>query len=310
MNTTFDIHPDFQSIKGRKLSLEPWAVALMGVVLATVNALHRRKFKAIVSRQTIPSLDGDPIPVLLIRPEQLCSPAPALVYCHGGAFIMKHAPQHLENAVRYAREAHCQVIFVDYRLAPKHPFPAGFDDCYAALRWVLSNADPLGVDTQRVAVGGDSAGGALAAAAAQKAAHEDKIKLCGQLLIYPVTDATGKSASRSAYGNVPPFKDASPAALWEAYLGHPTAAGVPRYAAPIDGELSGLAPAYVEIGEFDMLRDEGQAYARALTARGIDVELNETRGTVHGFDLLVADSNISKAAMASRIGFLRQVFST
>jgi acetyl esterase len=310
MSTTFNIHPDFQAIKGRKLSLKPWAVSLMGNLLATVNALHRRKFKTIVSRQTIASLDGYAVPVLHIRPENLSSPAAALLYYHGGAFIMKHAPQHLENAVRYAREGNCCVMFVDYRLAPKHPFPAGFHDCYAALRWVWSNADELGVDKRRIAVGGDSAGGALAAAAAQKALHEDGIKLGGQLLIYPVTDARGKSFSSSAYANVPPFKDASPSALWAAYLGHPVSAGVPRYASPIDGDLASLAPAYVEIGEFDMLHDEGYAYAQALTAQGVEVELNETKGTVHGFDLLAANSDISKAAMARRIEFLKKVFST
>jgi acetyl esterase len=308
MNTALNIHPDFRSIKGRKLSLKPFSVKLLGGLLAAVNALHRRKFKTLVSQQTI-VIDGHRVRVLIIKPENLRSPAPALLYYHGGAFIMKHAPQHLENAVRYARGANCYVIFVDYRLAPMHPFPAGFNDCYAALKWALSNAAQLAIDKARIAVGGDSAGGALAAGAAQKAAHEEGIKLCGQLLIYPVTDASPRWPSSSAYASVPPFKEASPAALWEAYLGHSPSVGVARYASPIDGDLSGLAPAYVEIGEFDMLHDEGQAYARALIAKNVRVELNETKGTVHGFDLLAADSGISKAAMESRIAFLRQVFS-
>jgi acetyl esterase len=308
MNAALNIHPDFRSIKGRKLSVNPVVVKLLSGLLTGVNALHRRKFKTIVSQETIAGLDGHRVPVLIIKPEKLSAPAAALIYYHGGAFVFRHAPQHLENAVRYAREADCCVVFVDYRLAPMHPFPAAFNDCYSALQWASSNAGKLGIDKTRIAVGGDSAGGAFAAAAAQKAAHEDNIKLCGQLLIYPVTEAGGKTRSSSAYANVPPFKDASPTTLWEAYLGHPLSDGVPRYASPIDGNLSGLAPAYVEIAEFDPLHDEGHAYVQALRSRSVDVAVNELKGAVHGFDLLAAGSAISKAAMDSRIQFLRRIF--
>jgi len=308
MSTAFNIHPDFLSIKARPMSLKRWPLAVMTSLLSTVNALHRRKFKTLIVKETILSSDGHRAPVLIIKPEKLIASAPALVYYHGGAFVMKPAPQHVENAVRYAQEAQCVVIFVEYRLAPKHPFPAGFNDCYAALRWTISNASKLGIDQRRVVVGGDSAGGALAAAVAQKAVHEERIKLCGQLLIYPVADADCKWPSTSAYADVPPFKAASPLAIWEAYLGQSPKTGVPRYASPIHGDLSGLAPAYVELAEFDILHDEGDAYAKALLAKNVEVEVNDTQGTVHGFDLLAANSGISKAAMQSRIQFLQKVF--
>jgi len=308
MNSSLNIHPDFRSIKGRALCLKRVPLALMNSLLATVDALHRRKFKTIIQVKTIPGLDGYRVPLLFIRPENLVSPSPALIYCHGGAFVVKHAPQHLENAVRYAREAGCAVIFVDYRLAPKWPFPAGFDDCYSALQWAASNAEQLRIDKQRIAVSGDSAGGALAAAAAQRAVHEDGIRLCGQMLIYPAADAQCRRPSTSAYANVPPFKAASSTAMWQAYLGHAPSAGAPRYASPIDGNLSGLAPAYVELAEFDLLHDQGRAYAEAMLATGVGVELNDIKGTVHGFDLLAVESGISQAAMQSRIQFLRKMF--
>jgi len=308
VSNAFDIHPDFQSIKARTLSLKRWVLALMRNLLAAVNALHRRKFKAIVSRQRIAGRGGHRIPVQLIKPENLQAPCAALVYFHGGAFVMKHAPQHLENAVRYAREAGCCVVFVEYRLAPVHRFPAGFDDCHAALHWALSNADELGIDARRVAVGGDSAGGALAAAVAQRALHEDGIRLCGQMLIYPVADVECTRPSVSAFADVPPFKEASLSTLWDVYFEAPPSAGVPRYASPIHGQLSGLAPAYVETAEFDMLHDQGHAYAQALVASGVDVTLNDVKGAVHGFDLLAAGSEVSKAAMDSRIQFLRRIF--
>jgi acetyl esterase len=308
MNNPLNIHPDFQSMKSMALILKRWPLALMNGFLSAVDTLYLAKFKAIVSKQTITGSDGHRIPLLIIKPENLPAPSPALIYYHGGAFVYKHSPPHIDNAIRYAREANCLVVIVDYRLAPKHPFPAGFNDCYATLQWAVANATKLGIDRPRIAVGGDSAGGAFAAAAAQKAVHEDGITLCGQLLIYPVTDSNSQWPSLTAFANVPPFKALSNTALWDAYLGHPLADGTPPYAAPLQGNLSGVAPAYVETAEFDPLRDQGNAYAQALLAKGIAVTMNATQGTLHGFDLLAAKSSISKAAMESRIQFLRKIF--
>ena len=236
------------------------------------------------------------------------SPAPALIYYHGGAFVMKPAPQHFENAVRYAREADCLVIFVEYRLAPKYPFPAGFNDCYAAVQWAISNAEKLGIDKGRLVVGGDSAGGGLAAGVAQRAWQEDGIMLRGQLLIYPAVDLVCNRPSIAAFSNVPPFRNASTAAIAKAYLGRPLSEGMPRYASPIYGDVSQLAPAYVETPECDLLHDQGNAYAQALKDKGVEVDLNEIKGGVHGFDLLAANSSLSKDAMQRRIQFLRRVF--
>jgi acetyl esterase len=307
MSTPLNIHPELQSIKAHTLPTNRWALAVLQNLLSAVNAVHRRKFKPFITRTKIPSSDGFPVPVLIIRPERLRSPAPALVYYHGGAFVMKPAPQHVENALRYAREADCLVIFVEYRLAPKYPFPAGFNDCHAALLWAASNAQILDIDKGRLVVGGDSAGGGLAAGVAQRACQEDGILLRGQLLIYPAVDLVCNRPSIAAFANVPPFKDASVVAIAEAYLGQPISAGIPRYASPICGDVSQLAPAYVETPEFDLLHDQGNAYAQALTHKGVSVELNEIKGGVHGFDLLAANSSVSKDAMQRRIQFLRRV---
>lgn len=302
-----DLRPEFRSLKVRSQPTSRWSVALLAQLLTVANAMHRRKYKTIVSMRSIAGAGGNTLPVVLVQPETLTRPAPILIYLHGGAFVFKHAPQHLENCVRYAREAGCCVVMVDYRLAPAHPFPAAFDDSYDSLRWTLSRADELGIDRRRMAVGGDSAGGALAAALAQKLLHEEGIDLRGQLLVYPLTDARCQRPSMLAYAELPPFK-ASPA-FWEIYLGKPLSAGLPRYASPIDGDLHGLAPAYIEIGQFDRLHDQGAAYAQALVAQGVEVELNEVKGAVHGFDLLVPQSAVSLSAMQSRIEFLRRVFS-
>ena len=307
-STPLNIHPELKSIKGHALPMNRWALGALQNFLSAVNALHRRKFKPFFTRTKILSSGNYSVPIWIIRPEKPRSPAPALVYYHGGAFVMKPAPQHFENALRYAREADCLVIFVEYRLAPKHPFPAGFDDCHAALRWASANAETLGIDKGRLVVGGDSAGGGLAAGVAQRAWQEDGISLRGQLLIYPCVDLLCTRPSMGAYANVPPFKGASAVSIAETYLGHPAAAGMPRYASPINGDVSGLAPAYVETPEFDLLHDQGSAYAHALLDKGVQVELNEIKGGVHGFDLLAASSSVSKDAMQRRIEFLRRVF--
>jgi acetyl esterase/lipase len=308
VNNTLNIHPDFQSIKGMPTPTKRLPLALMNALLSVVGSLTLRKYKTMVRKQTIVGAAGQRIPVIIFRPEDLPSPSPVLVYFHCGAWVFKQAPGHIDNAARYAREANCVVVFVDYRLAPKHPFPAGFNDCYDTLKWTLANADKLGIDKQRIAVGGDSAGGAYAAAAAQKAVREAGIKLCGQLLIYPATDSNGKWPSFDAYCNVPPFKALSNDTLWAAYLGHPLAAGTPQYAAPLHGDVTGVTAAYVETAEFDPLLDQGNAYIQSLLANGIDVSVNATKGTLHGFDLIAANSDISKAAVAARIQFLRKCF--
>lgn len=308
MSNDLSIHPDFRSVRSMKTPTGRLPLALMNGFLGMSNALALPKYRHLIGKQTITGADGHRIPLLLIRPEGLPASAPALVYCHGGAFVFKHFPQHIDNAVRYARGAHCLVVFVDYRLAPGHPFPAAFDDCHSTLQWTGAQAGALGIDPRRVAIGGDSAGGTLAAGMAQKAAHEGGLKVCGQLLIYPATDSSDEWPSGRAFVDVPPFKALSRNTLWGIYLGHPLAAGMPPYAVPMQGDLSGVAPAYVETAEFDPLRDEGQAYAEALLARGVDVTRNATKNTIHGFDLLAPKSAISRAAVDSRIRFLQQVF--
>ncbi len=307
MAGAFDIHPELTSIRAHAMPMNRWSLAAMQNLLIAVNAIHRLKFRSIVKRANVMSSGNYRVPVQIIRPEHSRAAAPALVYYHGGAFVMKAAPQHFDNALRYAREANCVVFFVEYRLAPKHPFPAGFDDCYCALRWVIAHAQALGIDQKRLVVGGDSAGGGLAAGVAQRAWHEDRIALRGQLLIYPCVDLMCRRPSIAAFADVPPFKAAPTHSIAELYLGRPLSAGMPRYASPLYGDVSGLPPAYVETPQFDILHDQGIAYAQAMVQKGVAVELNEIKGGIHGFDLLAASSSVAQAAMRQRVRFLRRV---
>jgi acetyl esterase len=308
MDHSFNIHPELRSIRSHSIPTNRWLLASMQGGLSTVNAIHRRKFRGLFTRTRIPSCDHYRVRVLVIRPEYLQTPSPVLLYYHGGAFVMRPAPRHFENALRYARETGCLVIFVEYRLAPKHPFPAGFNDCYAALRWAIDNANDLGIDPGRIVVGGDSAGGGLAAGVVQRAWQEEGISVRGQLLIYPCVDLACNRPSTAAYGHVPPFNGPSTVSIADVYLGRPVAEGMPRYASPIYGEVSQLPPAYVETAQFDILHDQGAAYAQTMLDKGVAVERNDVSGGIHGFDVLAPNSSIAKAAMQQRIQFLRRMY--
>jgi acetyl esterase len=258
--------------------------------------------------------NGNSIPVFEVAPKGLEGPAPALIDFHGGGFFLSYSPGHLRYAERYAIEAQCRVFFTDYRLSTGSPFPAPFDDCYSTLSWVHGNAEKLGVDPKRVALIGDSAGGALAAGVAQKALDRGENPICAQLLIYPVTDHESKTESARSFTDTPMWKTASNKVMWDVYLAgsaHKKSGGtvpVPAYVAPLHrANFAGLPPAWVEVAEFDPLRDEGRLYAEALEAAGVSVEFSEVKGAIHGYDL-VDDSAIADSVLKTRLVALRAFF--
>jgi len=255
----------------------------------------------------IPSEDGTPVRLTIYRPKDLDWAAPCLVYFHGGGFCMGDPGYIHQLAVQYAQGAQCMVVFVHYRTSDIAPFPVPFQDCYAALRWVWENAPALRVDRAHIAVGGDSAGGALAAACALRARDEDGPRLCFQLLVYPVTDCRMETASMRRYTDSPFWNAGLNRRMWELYLRDGNG-GTPEYAAPILArDHSGLPAAYVEVEEFDCLHDEGAAYARALWSAGVPAELENVRGTFHGFDFFIG-KEISQAMVQKRVQALRRAF--
>ncbi|MBW2359324.1 MAG: alpha/beta hydrolase [Deltaproteobacteria bacterium] len=267
-----------------------------------------------VRTHSVRGQDGHTTPVFEIAPKDLSGTAPALIDYHGGGFFFSYAGLHLSCAERYAMQARCRVFFTDYRLSIDDPFPAALHDCYATLAWVHENANDLGVDPSRVAVIGDSAGGALAAGVAQMAFDRSEYPICAQILIYPVTDHETKTDSALAFTDTPMWKTASNRAMWRVYARdteHARSGGsvpIPPYAAPIHREsFAGLPPALVEVAEFDPLRDEGMNYAKALEAEGVPVELREIRGAVHGYDL-VEDSPTAEVAFKDRMVTIQRFF--
>jgi acetyl esterase len=234
------------------------------------------------------------IPGRHYAPAEAGGPHPLLVYYHGGGFTYGDLETHDGVCRILCRHAGAHVLAVDYRLAPEHPFPAAVEDARAALRWAYANAGGLGADPQRVGVGGDSAGGNLAAVVSQLAAHDGGPPPVLQLLIYPATDFSARRRSRELFGEG--FLLTNPEMDWfeDNYLGpERTHARDPR-ASPLLGEdLSGLAPAYVVTAAFDPLRDEGEEYARALREAGTPTMLRRFPGFIHAF---VAGAGVSRSA--------------
>jgi acetyl esterase len=226
---------------------------------------------------------GERIPIRIYRPAGLADgPAPVLVFYHGGGFVLGDLDSHDRDCRALANRGGCVVVAVDYRLAPEHPFPAAVDDAAAALSWVIDHAGDLGIDPDRVAVGGDSAGGNLAAVTALWA-RDAGIALRFQLLIYPVVDfSEGDYPSRTE--NAAGFMLDEQSMQW--FVDHyaPDIERADWRLAPILAERhDGLAPALVITAEFDPLRDEGEAYGAKLLAAGVPATVTRYDGLIHGF---------------------------
>ncbi|WP_131805975.1 alpha/beta hydrolase, partial [Mycobacterium alsense] len=191
------------------------------------------------------------------------------------------------QCVELARRARCAVVSVDYRLAPEHPYPAALDDAVAVLRWVAVNAAELGVDPARLAVGGSSAGAALAACLAQGAADGSLPAVAFQLLHQPVLDDR-ETASKAEFCTSPAFDGEAAEHMWRHYLG-PDNAGAGSAVPARRDELRGVAPALITCAEVDPFRDEAIDYALALLRAGVSAELHVFPRTCHGFDSLLPD---------------------
>ena len=269
-----------------------------GARAVEVHAVHDR---------TVPGPAGA-VPVRVYCPPG-DGPFPALVWFHGGGWVLGSIDESDPVARGLSVAADCVVISVGYRLAPEHPFPAGLDDCVAALRWCADHAGELGIDGDRLAVGGDSAGGNLAAAAAMVARDTGGPPLRLQVLVYPVTDFD--VTTPSMVDNAEGYLLTRDAMQW--FYDHytdPSQRDDPR-AAPLRAtELAGLPPALVLTAEFDPLRDEGEAYARRLVDAGVDATVSRYDGMIHGFLGMTALCDRAVEAEAEVGAALRVAFGT
>jgi acetyl esterase len=233
----------------------------------------------------------------LYVPTGAVDPGPLLVFFHGGGWVYGDLDSHDPTCRFLAERSGVRVLSVDYRLAPEHPFPAAYDDAVAAYRWVTEHAGSLGADPSRLGVGGDSAGGNLAAVTAIEAARVG-LAMAFQLLVYPGTDATTHRPSRALFGRDLFLTEEFIDGVLARYAPDPTTRADPRVS-PLLAEIpAGLAPAYVATAGFDPLRDEGEAYARALADAGVEVELRRFSDQIHGFWSVVGVGGTARAAAA------------
>lgn len=220
-----------------------------------------------------------------------------VLYCHGGGFVLGDLQIYDATCRTICVESACIVVSVDYRLAPEHPYPAAVEDCHAALAWLAAHAGELGGDPKRMAVCGDSAGGNLAAVLAI-VARDDGIPLSYQALIYPVTSAApGDLQSHTEFGEGYVLSRKAMFAFTRHYFGAAARAPDWRGAPLLAEDLAGVAPALVMIGGYDVLRDDGEAYANALIAAGVPTTLIEYKGLSHGFINMAAYLSAGRLAL-------------
>lgn len=245
-------------------------------------------------------------PARLFVPDGAAGPMPAVLWIHGGGFIMGSPAQEDAMATMLARELGATVVAPAYRLAPEHPFPAAMDDLYATLAWLHANAEALCIRADRIAVAGVSAGGGLAAGLTLLARDRGELPVAFQLLVYPMLD--DRTVARTLDGTNHRLWTASSNRFgWTSYLGRePGGADVPAYASPARAEsLAGLPPTWIGVGTFDLFHDEDVAYAQRLAAAGVPTELEVVPGVFHGFDRLPR-ARVAEAFRASQVAALRR----
>jgi acetyl esterase/lipase len=303
----YDIHPDFLKYAGFKIPLSPATLRVMNFFLTRVFYSTNPGKGISETRREIAGYHGESVKLSIIEPTDSRELLPALVYFHGGAFALQAAPYIKRLLGRYALEAHCKVIFADYHLLPKAVFPIGLEDCFSAYRWVIDNTETLHIDPSRIAVGGDSAGGELAIGTCLLARERGIQMPCFQLLIYPTTDSRMQTGSMREFTDVPLWNSTLSAKIDKMYM--PKNPAIPKwYASVMEAPtLQGLPGAYVEVADYDCLRDEGIEFAKRLRATGVSVELHQTKRTIHGYD--IAEKNeIVKDTVRERINALKAAF--
>ena len=220
--------------------------------------------------------------------------------------MLRASGGHYKIAKEYAAKVPCKVVYADYRLAPEHPFPVPAEDCFATYRWVLAHAKKLGIDKNKVFLGGDSAGGNLAAAVTLMA-RDRKYRLPkGVLLIYPVTDRRMQTASMREFTDTPVWDARLTKMMWQCYLGEAEPSPV-EYASPVEAkDFSEFPPTYMEVAEFDCLHDEGINLYEKIKATGAATELHEIKGGCHGYET-AGNSLIVRACMDLRVAWIKRL---
>ncbi|MGN9844626.1 alpha/beta hydrolase [Nonomuraea sp. H19] len=262
---------------------------------------------------TVPAEAGD-VRVRIVKPTGTTAALPAVLYVHGGGWILGDAGTHDRLVRELAVGANAAVVFVEYDRSPEARYPVAIEQAYATARWITRHGADEGLDTSRLAVAGDSVGGNMTAALTILAKRRGDVAFVHQSLYYPVTDAAQDTASYREFADGPHLTAKAMAWFWDAYTTDP-AQRAEITASPLRAtldDLKGLPPAFVIVDENDVLRDEGEAYARKLTAVGVPTTSVRYNGTLHDFMMLnpLRDTHAARAATAQAIEVLKTALNT
>jgi len=302
------VHP--QTAKYLEL-LADWAPADRPPTLEELRTDWREPYRGerlelpSVLNLTAPGPAGE-IPVRVYRPVAGDEPLPVLIYFHGGGWVIGSIDAVDAICRKLASGTGCVVVNAGYRLAPENPFPAGLEDAWAVTADVARHPERYGADARAIAVGGDSAGGTLATVVSMRA-RDEGVRLAHQLLLYPPTDAAMDTPSWAAYGVGYGLGADGMARFWGYYVGDADP-GDPRISPLRAPDLSGLAPATIITAEYDILRDEGEAYGARLAEAGTPVEVTRYDGVVHSFFVLPEVFDLAITARQYAVGRLRDAF--
>lgn len=253
----------------------------------------------------IEGYNGLKLKVEIFEPSNIKEKLPCLIYIHGGAFSYKASSHHKKLACIYAMKAKCRVYFPDYHLTPKYPYPAAYNDVLSLYKYIMKNSEELGIDTEKIGLAGDSAGALLAASICNNYEQEDLKRPCIQMLVYPVTDVAMRTDSMKKFSDTPVWNSKNNKRMWLYYCKNLNTEETYNVS-PMYSRLPQIIPdTYIETAEYDCLHDEGIIYGEKLREAGANVEINETRGTFHGYDSSL-NTKIAIRNIEKRILFLKK----
>jgi acetyl esterase/lipase len=295
------VNPEFRQPAEQMMKMMPAQQELNDATLPQIRAMNARYARSVlpspaVLEKMIPGPPGAPDVRVFIVGQMQGASKPAVLHMHGGGYVAGSAATEKRNIQELSVAHDCVVVSVDYRLAPETPFPGSLEDNYAALRWIFANANELGVDTKRIAIKGESAGGGHAAALAIIARDRGEFPICFQVLIYPMLDdRTGSARHLPPYLGHFIWTEQENRFGWSSLLGVPAGSqNVPPNSVPARvSKVTGLPPAFVGVGSIDLFALEDINYASRMVAEGVSTQLNVVPGGFHGFDIVVPTAPLS-----------------
>lgn len=300
------IHPELKKI-ARNVPYNKIIIKCANIFQAISFHLTRIPKGVIHRNFTMKGHKGLRFQVEIFEPADVGEKLPCLIYVHGGAFSYKASAYHKKLACLYAMKVKCRVYFPDYHLTPKHPYPAAYDDVLALYKCMMENPEGFGIDNEKIGMAGDSAGASIAALICTNYGQEDLKRPCIQMLVYPLTDIDMQTDSMKKFSDTPLWNSKNNKRMWQYYCKNMKAED--KYgASPMHSSLPQVIPdTYIETAEYDCLHDEGILYGKRLREAGANVEINETRGTIHGYDCAL-NTKIAIRNVKKRILFLEKGF--